>query len=212
MKHPASLLVGLTLVVLIARLPAASAAESLIPNGDLEQVATAASGVPSPMTVWNSVQDRPVSEVSLSTEEKTSGENSLHISRLDEPKGGVTRVSIRGSDLIPVEPGKRYFFSCQAKCTQAKIAILIKAYNSSKEVFPLGLEDAVTTTQGAMLGYDGAMVRLQHSEAADPEGFNKVDLTFTVPADAVFLSVEVDYSHNANGKAWFDDFELLPLE
>ncbi len=191
-------------------LASAAASENLIPNGDLEEVtAIQSNGLPRGMTYWSSIQDRPIAKAYLSQEEKTSGDNSLCIERLDEPKG-VSRVGV--TKLIPVEPGKRYCFSCKIKSTETRPMVLIYMHDGNKTELPFGLVDAETATEGAMLSHNGAILTLNRDLVTDPDGFNKAELTFTAPPEAQYFAVQVDFSSNANGKAWFDDFELLPLD
>ena len=111
-----------------------------------------------------------------------------------------------------MEPGKRYYFSCKIKSTETRPGVLLYALDEKKVELPLGLSDAVTTTQGATLGHNGAYIFLNKNLVADPEGFNTAEVTFTAPKNACYISVVIDFSYNALGKAWFDDFQLLPLD
>ena len=186
------------------------AADNLIPNGNLEQTTEmSADGLPKHMTYWSDIKDHPVAKHYLSQEEKISGRNSLCIERLNDPKG-ASRISVVNS--ITVNPGQRYYFSCKIKSTLGCPKVLLFVRNLEKIELPLGFEDAVTTTPGALITHDGGMIQLQQNMAENPKGFNKVDLTFTLPQKACSLNIVIEYSHCVLGKAWFDDFELFSLE
>jgi hypothetical protein len=187
-------------------LPGATAAENLIPNGDLENLLPG--DLPEGMSSWTD-QDHPVARYYVSQEEKTSGKNSLCIERLDDPVGN-SRI---GFGAFPVEPGKRYRFSCKVKTTETHMpatVIFQPLKDRQKGYLEVPLLDLETSTHGATL--DGGILRLVRALAKDPDGFNKLEMTFTVPGDCIYLGITVDFSWNALGKAWFDDFELLPLQ
>ena len=188
--------------------PAAIAAENMIPNGDLENVNVLANGLPEGMAYWQEFAGDPIAIASLSQEEKSSGENSLCIERLDNPEGH-SRVCV--AKAIPVEPGKHYSFSCKIKSTEfGKDPCIIIWATGGKSDKLLGIENAATTSPGAKIS--GRMLSLSKKLAEDPDGFNKVEMTFTVPADGYFLTIYADFSWCAARKAWFDDFELLPID
>lgn len=191
--------------------PGALAGENLIPNGDLEQNTTiGANGLPAGMASFGEKHDPPVVNFSLSQKEKTSGENSLCIERFDAPQA---RSRILVSPFIPVEPGKRYSFSCKIKSTDAKPQVILYAYDKDKQEFPeIGLPDSETTTPGAIIAHKGALLQLDISKSENPDSFNKVEWTFSTPTDGCYLSVVIDYSPQGPGKAWFDDFELRAVD
>ena len=203
-----------TVLCALSCAPDVTAGESLvpnlIPNGDLKQVTTIqADGLPIGMTTWSSIPDRPTAKCYLLQDQKSPKLNSMCIERLDSPKG-VTRVVV--SKPIPVEAGKRFYFSCNIKSTKGQPAVFIFVLNGAKKELPFGLPDVATTTLGATLAHSGSMIQLQRGLLANPDAFNKVELTFTVPPAGCFLSIVVDFSWNALGKAWFNDFQLLPLD
>ncbi len=190
-----------------------SAAENLIPNGDLEQDTTLEAGqLPGGMTTSGQDEEygHPLAKCYLSSEEKSSGKYSLCIERLDDPQG-FSRLSILPEPIL-VEGGKRYYFSCKIKSTEPKARVLMYVSGNDKMVLAGGLPDSVTPTQGAIVAYDGVMLALDRNKAEDPDGFNKVEWTFTIPPEGVHLNIALDFSHNALGKAWFDDFELRALD
>lgn len=201
-----------TLLGLLSVVPSAIAAENMFPNGDLENVNVLANGLPEGMVSWQSPDGDPIATCTLSQEEKSSGANSLCIERLENPEGH-SRVCV--ASAIPVEPGKRYSFSCKIKSTEFGKDPGIYIYASDgktggKSDEWLTLENVATTSPGAKIR--GAILYLSKQQAEDPEGFNKVEMTFTAPPNGAFLTVYADFSWCASSKAWFDDFELLPID
>lgn len=197
---------------ILACAPLAIAAENMIPNGDLENVDVLPNGLPEGMVSWQSNDGEPIARYYLSQEEKSSGSNSLCIERLENPEGH-SRILV--ASAIPVEPGKRYSFSCKIKSTEFAKDPGIFIYASDgktggKSDEWLSLENDITTSPGAKI--NGGILYLSKAQAEDPEGFNKVERTFTIPADGSFLTIYADFSWCAASKAWFDDFELLPLD
>lgn len=180
---------------------------NLIPNGDFEDDSVInAEGLPKGVGMWNEIKDIEVAKPSLSTTEKVSGNHSLSLERV-HPKGH-TRLSIA---KVPVEPGKRYYFAVMVKSTEGSPGIFIRGLDANSQELEFGLGDATTDTFGASISFNGSLLRLPTTASENPEGFNKLEMTFTAPDQAAFLAITVDYGYNM-GTAWFDDFELLPLD
>ena len=153
----------------------------------------------------------PLAKYYLSKDEKSTGANSLCIERLENPVGN-SRICVAND--LPVKPGKRYSFSCKIKSTEFGAYPSIIVWGTEKEAAQRGkimdMEDAATKSTGARV--QGATLILSRKTSEDPNGFNKVEMTFKVPTDCNFLRIFADLSYCANSKAWFADFELLPLD
>lgn len=119
------------------------------------------------------------------------------------------RVSII---TLEVQPGQKYRFSCMAKATEGRVQIYIwPRGNNPKEIIKDGTEltDFTTTTFGGVVA--GNRLDLPVRDAENPEGFNKLEATFTVPDGVHYVSVQACFSHTL-GTAWYDDFQLEAVE
>lgn len=202
------LLAFCTTGALTAADPASSPVNNLIPYGDFEDdTLFGQNGLPKGMDTWTDVQDRPIATVTIAQDEKASGNNSLKIERIEKP--GNMRVSII---TVEVEPGQKYRVSCMGKATEGKLQLYVWPRGNTPKESLNGTEiaDFTTTTFGAQVA-GGNRLDLAVKDAENPEGFNKLEATFTIPDGVHYISVQATFSHTL-GTAWYDDFQLELVE
>jgi hypothetical protein len=205
LKHLVPFPVPCLLLIALGVLPARPAhGDNLIPDAQLKQEA-APNG---PLPTWASLgKDSPNATASISDVAPPSGGHTFCIERLTAQ--GNSRITLRPT--IPVQAGHRYYFSCQVRMTGTGAGVLIGSLDSRGKPTKGGFEDIIATNPDVEFSYDGAGLSLRRCLLAQPDAFNTLDMTFTVPEGVAFLSISLNYSWTL-GTAWYGDFQLLPLD
>ena len=178
------------------------AADNLINNGDFENdTKLSKSGLPRGLRMWFDLPEPP-GLIQLSQDEKVSGNNSILIERTG-PEGALSL----SFPPVQVEPGRKYRFSCMVKLTDGVMDITFSRLDNGNQHINRPFDDAQTTTEGAKITNQG--VSLPFNAIANPNDFTKLDLTFSIPDGVYFLALSARFN-KAAGKAWVDDFELVP--
>jgi len=191
----------------LATLSAAEPVDNLLANCNLPLSGTATPGaLPPTFSTWSEVQDHPVAKVYLSQNDKAAGKTILCIERLE--RAGNERVRL--GPTIPVEPGKRYYFSCLVKATEGGPGVMFEPSDAARKfVEKAQLLDPSTTTPAATV--EGRNLSLIWALVDPPDQFLTLDMAFTIPDGVHYLTILAHYSHTM-GTAWFTDFKLLRLE
>ena len=180
--------------------------EDLIPNGTLANVTWRTGGLPAGMSFHADTDGGPVAAASVSDAAPDAAMHTLCIERTG-PKGNA---HIQLGSALPVKQGCRYYFSCQVKTTRGASGVFFDFLNSEKRRVSKGFfMDAVSTNPDVQVMAN--RIELRRCLASQPDGFNTLDVTFTVPEGGSFVSIGLGYSWIV-GTAWFGDFQLLPLD
>ena len=186
------------------------AAPNLIPAEVLQAVSTGTTGeLPRGMRSWCPTDQGSVAKFYLTSREKSTAKgSSLCIERLSAQ--GPARVTIAAA--IPVKPGGRYSLSCMARATERGVEVFFHTKPAQPtQGSEAPFKDPVSHTQGADVHYGGQLLLLTQSTAKLLDGFNRLEMAFTVPDNAASLQIEVGYGFSS-GAAWFDDFALYSLD
>lgn len=181
---------------------------NLIPNPGFEDIAEGSdpSILPRGMQATSDEKEHEVAFFSLAEDQKASGKRSLCIRRTD--KKGNARVTIA---TIPVQPGGRYYLSCEVKSTDGRPCLLLDLQDKNGKGVTEPLIDAVNLSPGGTLAHGGRMISLPWATSEHPDRFNKLEAVFTIPPDIHFLVLRTNYSW-ITGTAWYDDFALYSLD
>lgn len=179
---------------------------NLIPNGDLANVTWAAGGLPKGVSFSADTSlDGPCGSASVVEVPPGHGTYALCIERSSAK--GNSRLHF---GPFPVQPGKRYYFSCREKSTAGAAGVLFDLSDAARKgVSHVTLEDAVSTNPDVLIHGNGFSLPL--CLADQPDGFNRMDETFTIPPGVCFLTISLNFSW-VKGTAWFNDIQLLPLD
>jgi hypothetical protein len=183
----------------------AARAGNLISDGGLDQV-PADGSLPPSMQVSNQPDgDTPAPIISVSTTAPAGASHSICIQRFGFR--GPARVKLGAP--IAIQAGHRYYFSCQTKWTNGTAGLsfdFLDAQHHAQRAAPV---DIMSTVPG--MNFHANAASIAWALALLPDGFNRLDVSFTAPPDASGVTASLDFG-TSSGTAWYADFHLVPLD
>ncbi len=180
--------------------------ESLIQDDLFDSGSGSDGRLPTGLSVSSNSTDGPGAVASVSDVAPALGKHSLCIQRL-EPTGNFW---IHFDQKVSLQPGSRYYFSCQVKSTAGTPQVGFELFDANgKGLGDTLLQDAILANPNGEFRHN--VISLRWCLAEHPDDFNVLGITFTVPDRVSYVRVNLSYNWNS-GTAWFSDFNFLPLD
>jgi hypothetical protein len=180
--------------------------ENLIPDDLLDSSSGPDGGLPASLSASSNSTDGPNATVSVSDVAPASGKHSLCIERLN----ANANFWVHYDPKIPVQAGQRYYFSCQVKSTNGAPDVGFELFDANmKNLGITPLQDTIFANPNTEIRHN--VISLRWCLADQPDGFNPLDIAFTVPDGVSYIRFNLSYNWTL-GTAWFSNFKFLPLD